>query len=114
MEIERVNRRVEAAGNYFTQPAAGITFSNTGCKTLDLALGGGWACDRVINVIGDKSSGKTLLAIEGGANFIFQFPDGLVEYREGEGAFDLEYARALGMPLDRVNYAPIETVEDLF
>jgi RecA/RadA recombinase len=41
----------------------------TGATLLDLGLGGGWACGRVANIVGDTAAGKTLLAIEACANF---------------------------------------------
>lgn len=36
----------------------------TGCTVFDLALGGGYKTSRIINLVGDNSTGKTLLAIE--------------------------------------------------
>jgi len=52
---KRINKRVE--------------FISSGCITLNLALSGlgkagGWARARVNNIVGDGSSGKTLLALE--------------------------------------------------
>jgi predicted ATP-dependent serine protease len=51
-------------GNYFAHPKTKLKFIPSGCKLLDLALGGGWARGRVANIVGDKSTGKTLLCIE--------------------------------------------------
>lgn len=90
------------------------TFSS-GCTLLDQVLGGGWAYSRVANIIGDKSTGKTLLAIEACANFVVANPDGKVVYVEAEAAFDEDYAESLGLPLGRVEFPEeIDTVEDLF
>lgn len=96
------------------EPAA-ETFSS-GCTLLDCALGGGWGFERVANVIGDKSTGKTLLAIEACANFHLVEPDGKIEYREAEAAFDIPYAENLGLPVDAVDFGddPVFTVEDVF
>lgn len=103
-----------------------LQFFSSGCAGLDAALSGGWPLGRVSNTVGDKSSGKTLLAIEAAANFAHTFPDPdyVVYYREAEAAFDKSYAGALGLPLDRVrfegkDYGPkkpwkMETVEDLY
>lgn len=92
----------------------GIQFINTGCVLFDCALGGGYGGGRVINVIGDRSTGKTLLMIEACANFARQYPKGLLAYREMEGAFDLEYGRLLGMPVDRMEpEVELATVEDM-
>lgn len=111
----RVELRAKGGGNYFAAPKAGIHFINSGCHTLDLALGGGWAQGRVANIVGDKSTGKTLLCTEAAANFAIQHRKGKIRYRESEAAFDQAYARALGMPVDRIDFGdPMETVEDLF
>lgn len=108
-------KTASAGGNYFASAKEHLKFIHSGCKTLDLALGGGWAKRRVINIVGDKSSGKTLLCIEASANFAEQYPKGKIRYREAEEAFDMPYAEALGMPLDRVDFGdkPLDTVEDL-
>lgn len=107
--------KVEGGGNYFAAPKAGLSFIGSGCKTLDLALGGGWAEGRIFNIVGDKSTGKTLLCIEAAANFARKYPEGIIRYAECEAAFDPEYAGALGMPVERVDFGKaFETVEDLF
>lgn len=91
-----------------------LTFFSTGCALLDNVLGGGYVSGRVINVVGDKSTGKTLLAIEACANFALTFAKGLIRYKEAEAAFDKGYAEILGMPLDRVEFEEdFDTVEEL-
>lgn len=94
------------------------TFS-TGCLMLDLALGGGWAENRFANLVGDKSTGKTLAAIEAAANHNAKYPKGRIWYGEAEAAFDVGYAETLGLPLDRTEMLDgedgrpsIQTVED--
>lgn len=108
----------QRVGSYFARPKDedDVDFFSSGSKTLDMALGGGWAVRRVANVIGDASTGKTLLAIEASANFALKFPKGRIRYREPEHAFQERYAEAIGMPLDRVDFGdePMWTVEDLF
>lgn len=96
-------------------PAEDLKFFSTGCTLLDCVLGGGWARGKVINVVGDKSSGKTLLAIEASANFVRCVPKGLVDYDEAEAAFDPAYARTLGLPEDRLLLVDsVHTAEALF
>lgn len=102
-------------GNYFTDQKTNIDFIRTGATVLDCLLGGGWPLGRIVNIIGDESTGKSLLCIEAASNFLHQFPKGKVFYRESEAAFDEEYAEALGMPIDKVDFiAPddFETIED--
>jgi recombination protein RecA len=81
---------------------------------LDLVLGGGWGRGRVVNVVGDSSSGKTLLAIEACANYTTMFPSSRVRYVDSEHAFDETYAQSLGMPPTVQTIDTIETVEQFF
>src|SRR5581483_11451176 len=59
-----------------------ITFLTTGCTLLDCVIAGnsngrgGWPFGRMVNVVGDKSTGKTLLAEEAFANLFMKKPDG--------------------------------------
>lgn len=76
----------------------------TGSTMLDLVLGGGWALGRIANLVGDRSTGKSLLSIEACANFIRKYPNGRVIYVETEFAFDKEYAVSLGLPLEAVEF----------
>lgn len=100
-------------------PRASITkqpptpFISSGSTLLDCVLGGGWAEGRVANIVGDKSAGKTLLAIEACANFARNHPPGLIAYREAEAAFDMEYAHSMGMPRGVDWSEEIRTVEDM-
>lgn len=108
----------KAAVSYFIDmEKKGIDFISSGSSIMDCALGGGWALGRVANIVGDRSSGKTLLAIEAAANFNATYPEGLIRYAESESAFDPSYAEALGMPLHAVvlnQDNPMRTVEDWY
>ena len=92
-----------------------VKFVSSGSVLLDLVLGGGWARDRVCNIVGDRSAGKTLLAIEACANFV-RLP-GVnpkhLAYREAENAFDTNYARTIGFPECIEPFNGVETVEQL-
>ena len=101
-------------GDYFPSLTAGVEYIPTGCSLLDCVLGGGWARRRISNIVGDKSVGKSLLAIEACANFAQLEPKGKIFYREAEAAFDEPYAEGLGLPLKRVDFGPegIDTVWD--
>lgn len=113
--VQRVVRKSDGGGNYFASPNEHLRFIHTGSTMLDLALGGGWVEGRVSNIIGDKSTGKTLQCIEACANFARKYPKGKLRYREVESAFDNQYAAALGFPVDRIDFGGhIRTVEDFF
>lgn len=103
----------ELVGLYYKKDRP-IDFIHSGSTLLDCVLGGGWPLGRVCNIVGDKSTGKTLLAIEACANFKHQF-DSQIFYQEAEAAFDEDYAEALGFPKKSVKFIDnVETVEDLF
>jgi recombination protein RecA len=100
---------------YFTGEKPNISFVKSGCAVLDCALGGGYALGRITNIVGDKSTGKTSFATEAVINFFRGYPNGSAAYRETEAAFDKEYAAAMGMPVEKVDFAddePLLTVED--
>ncbi len=104
----------EMLGAYFLAPSKSYTFIHSGATVLDSVLGGGWPLSRVSNIIGDRSTGKTLLAIEAMANFARSFPKCKSRFAETEAAFDDEYADALGIPMNRVErpQSPLDTVEE--
>lgn len=105
----------KSGGIYFSSEKEHIRFIRSGCALLDCVLGGGWPLGRVANIVGDKSTGKTLLAIEAVANLFRQYPNAKAWYNEPEAAFDLAYAQALGVPFERVEHVEdCMTVEDLF
>ena len=74
---------------------------STGCPSLDLALGtGGLPRGRVIEVYGPESSGKTTLALHAIAQV--QQEGGLAAFIDAEHAFDVTYARKLGVQVERL------------
>jgi len=117
-ERAALKTKEESTGNYFTKvKKSNKKFISSGCKLLDCVLGGGWPLGRVSNIVGDKSSGKTLLAIEACVNFNMDYADGNIYYMEAEAAFDEDYAAALGMPVNEIDFLEDRnenTVEELF
>lgn len=92
-----------------------LRFINTGCTLLNCVLGGGYAIGKIINVVGDRATGKSLLAIEAVPNFLESFPNGMVKYIETEEAFDPQYVEALGVPPNRIRLErDIQTVEQWY
>ena len=73
----------------------------TGSLSLDMALGiGGLPRGRITEIYGGESSGKTTLALHCVAEA--QRSGGLALYVDAEHALDVEYARALGVDVDRL------------
>lgn len=103
--VERLKPKVkrEGAGIYF-RPEPASKFISSGSTLLDCVNGGGWPLGRIANIVGDKSTGKTLLAIEAFANFTKAYPKGKMFYRESEAAFDPGYAESIGMPVSKIDF----------
>jgi len=102
----------DSGGDYFY--ATTSRSFPTGCTLLDCVLNGGWSQGRIINIVGDAGTGKTLLAMEAAANFLETYPDGKVFYEEPEAVFDEEYAKGLGIPMHRICLGRPDTVEDFY
>ena len=84
----------------------------TGSTLLDLQNSGGWALGRMVNIVGDTSTGKTLLAIEACANFARLYGAEHARYVETEAAFDELYAARVGLPPGLQRCDEVRTVED--
>ncbi len=73
----------------------------SGSLALDLALGtGGYPRGRVVEVFGPESSGKTTLTLHAIAQV--QSTGGIAAFIDAEHAFDLSYARAIGIEPGRL------------
>ena len=78
-----------------------IDVISTGSLSLDMALGvGGLHKGRITEIYGPESGGKTTLALHVVAEA--QRTGGLALYVDAEHAMDTEYARALGVDVDRL------------
>jgi recombination protein RecA len=84
---------------------------STGALSLDLALGiGGLPRGRITEIYGTESSGKTTLALHCVAEA--QKAGGLALYVDAEHAMDTEYAKALGVDVDRLYISQPNTGEE--
>jgi recombination protein RecA len=83
------------------KPDADIEVYSTGSLGLDLALGvGGLPKGRITEIYGPESAGKTTLAMHVIANA--QKSGGICAVIDAEHAFDREYARKLGIDVDKL------------
>jgi recombination protein RecA len=116
---ERMGSAGDSSGGLYFRPDPEEFFSS-GSTLLDLVNGGrGWRENRVNNVVGDKQTGKTLLAIEACANYRRKYPTAPIRYVEAESGFDVGYARSIGLPTRGVTLPneedlTISTVEGMF
>ncbi len=84
---------------------------STGSLSLDTALGiGGIPRGRITEIYGTESSGKTTLALHVVAEA--QKSGGLALYVDAEHALDTEYAKALGVDVDRLYLAQPTTGDE--
>ncbi len=98
-----------------------MKFLHTGSTLLNLALSGqtngGWPLGRISNVIGDFSSGKTLIAVQAMTLGVLHPPPGIdtfhAVYGETEAAFDKEYAARLGMPVKKIEFHKPDNFNDV-
>src|SRR5207247_4441699 len=84
-----------------SQEIMDIPVISTGCIQLDMALGvGGLPKGRVVEVFGPESSGKTTLTLHAIAEA--QRAGGVAAFIDAEHAFDVKYARAIGVDTERL------------
>jgi recombination protein RecA len=89
------------------EPVATIS---TGSLALDLATGvGGYPRGRVIEVYGPESSGKTTLALHAIAQA--QRSGGVCAFIDAEHAIDINYARSIGVEIDKLLVSQPDTGE---
>lgn len=85
-------------GNGRHEPVEAIS---TGSLSLDVALGiGGLPRGRITEIYGGESSGKTTISLQVVAEA--QKAGGLALFVDAEHALDIEYAKALGVDIDRL------------
>ncbi len=82
---------------------------STGSLSLDLALGGGVPKGRIIEVYGPESSGKTTLAYHVVAEA--QRNGGIAAFIDAEHALDPEYAKNIGVDIDKLLISQPDTGE---
>lgn len=92
-------------------PTMDLEVIPSGSIALDVALGvGGYPKGRVIEIFGPESSGKTTLATHAVAEA--QKLGLTAAYIDAEHAFDREYAKNLGVDVDRLYFAQPDCGED--
>lgn len=79
----------------------GITFCSSGCYAVDYVTGGGFPENRITQLIGGFSAGKTTLLTQSMVQFQRKYEDGYCFCIDTEFAYDLKYGKALGLDLSR-------------
>lgn len=110
LQIERAFGKgaVMCLGNDEREPISAVP---TGALSLDIALGvGGLPRGRITEIYGTESSGKTTIALQVVAEA--QKMGGLALFVDAEHALDTEYARALGVDIDKLYISQPSTGEE--
>lgn len=97
-----------------------IERSSSGATSLDNALGGGFPFGKMVNIIGDKSSGKTLLASQIIAEAYYKYGNKLkwiYDDVEAGYSFDSESMQNIGIKIveeqkERIGVFPSHRLED--
>jgi recombination protein RecA len=90
-----------------------ITRVTTGILAYDLMLGGGWPANQWSEIIGDESSGKTAIALKTIAANQMLDPEWTAVWIAAE-EFVPEYAKAIGVDLDRLWIVEINLMEQAY
>jgi len=78
-----------------------IEFFSTGSFALDLSLRGGYAYNRIIELIGNESSVKTTDCHLAANEFLADNPTGIIVHCDLENALDFQWMRKLGCDLSK-------------
>lgn len=87
-------------------------YISTRCLPLDIITGFGIPIRRITEIYGDNATGKTLLATE--AVIDIQNQGGFAVYADAEVALGVERMVELGVDPDRMIYADVESIGDVF
>ncbi|GIW67267.1 MAG: protein RecA [Candidatus Parcubacteria bacterium] len=94
-----------------TIPKVDVEVISTGSPSLDLALGvGGLPRGRIIEIYGPESSGKTTLALSVAAQV--QKENGNVAFIDTEHALDPDYAKKIGVNIEKLVISQPDSGED--
>ncbi len=85
---------------------------STGCLALDAIMGGGLPVGRLVEIFGDPSTGKSLIASQVAA--IAQQMDATVLYIDTETAVSKDMMAEVGVDVSKLLYASPDTVEEVF
>lgn len=92
-------------------PKVDVEVIPSGSPSLDLALGvGGYPRGRIVEIYGPESSGKTTLALEAAAEV--QKRGGNVAFIDTENALDPEYAKRIGVNVEKMVLSQPDSGED--
>jgi len=87
--------------------------ATSGSLAFDVMLGGGWPLNQWNEIVGNESNGKTVMALKTIAANQAADPDYDALWIAAEG-FDVEWAEALGVDMDRTTLVMTTVMEEAF
>lgn len=99
-------------GKIGTMPSIETERISTGSPYLDWCIGGGWPLGRTVELYGNYSSGKSLIAQRTVAEF--QRLGKNVVYLDSENAFSPEFVKHIGVDSNKLVLSQISAGEDVF
>lgn len=101
--IDKINKKYGPGTLVRARDAIGLRIRHfsTGSAALDIALGGGFPENRIIEIIGNFSAYKSTVSIKAGKSFLKKGPKRYVVYFDVERTFDVNWLKELGGDADR-------------
>jgi len=93
-------------------PCVVSEWMSTGCLALDAIMGGGLPVGRLVEIFGDPSTGKSLIASQVVA--LAQASGATGEYVDTETAVSKDMMEEVGVDTSKLLYASPDTVEEVF
>ena len=109
-DLERLRREFSIID--LTEAQEEIRCISTGVVAFDLAMGGGWPESRISEISGEWQSGKSLVMYQSIREC--QRQGGIAVLDDSERAFDVRWAKVLGIDLSKLIYFVAESLEEGF
>lgn len=112
--ILKINKKFgeNTIGRINKMPTVKTERVSSGSPYLDWAIGGGWPLGKTIELYGPYSSGKSLIALRTIAEA--QKQGRKCVYLDAENAFDPNFAKLLGVDIDKLIISQISEGEEIF
>lgn len=94
-------------------PCVVAEWASTGCLVLDYIMGDGLPVGRIVEIYGEPSSGKSLIAAQVAARAQDEY-DATVVYIDTETAVSIPMIQEVGVDVSKLIYASPDTMEEVF
>jgi recombination protein RecA len=111
--VATLNKKLGAGTVVAASEVRPVERITTGSLTLDVVLGGGWAMNRWVELVGEASHGKTALALRTIAANQQKNPNFTAVWIAAED-FDSQYAALCGVDTERVILVETNSMEDAY